>query len=74
LNYRKAGRRRFEDKMPRISVNIRGDSHYIEIDAPDGFGAVMRGYLLPPATGSYTVRLRDSADDSDVATLAVTVV
>lgn len=26
-----------------------------------------------PATGSYTVRLRKSADDSDVATLAVTV-
>jgi hypothetical protein len=60
--------------------------YYLLIDAPAGtddgrsyvFGVDSSGghqfnnYIFP-AAGSYTVRLRKAADDSDAATLAVTV-
>lgn len=60
--------------------------YYLLIDAPAGTddgrsytfttGAdgkhTFNNYTFP-AAGSYTVRLRDSADDSDAATLSVTV-
>ena len=59
--------------------------YYLLFDNPDGddgksylFGVSETGshqfnsYIFPNA-GSWTVRLRDASDDSDVATLAVTV-
>jgi hypothetical protein len=61
-------------------------AYYLLIDSPAGVDDgksyafnvsadgdhVFNNYVFP-AAGSYTVRLRDSADDSDVATLSVTV-
>jgi hypothetical protein len=47
-----------------------GKSYVFNVSA-DG-GHEFNNYTFPVA-GSYTVRLRDVADDSDVATLAVTV-
>lgn len=60
--------------------------YYLLFDAPDGTDDgrsytftpaadgthIFNNYTFP-AAGSWTVRLRDSADDSDAATLAVTV-
>lgn len=48
-----------------------GQSYLFNVDSDDG-GHIFNNYVFP-AAGSWTVRLRDNADDSDVATLAVTV-
>lgn len=71
----------------RAPDNTGGDyKYYLLIDAPAGTddgrsyyfnvsadGAHTFNNYVFPAAGSYTVRLRDAADDSDVTTLSVTV-